>query len=249
MQSAAQGPRAEQVERIRHVASFADEYIRGLRSSWDPVILRASWWDAFRFWFAHCFYQGRLDTVSAMFEQRALGVIDAALASTQIDALRTLTQGGLVEDGPLDGQLKTAGLPKRYDRLMVIESLNFVSGLPDANIVAYSLEHITGGQMDELFDELDALPSVGEKVVSFYLRDLDFLFDLAAYIPEQGYLSMQPIDTWVSAIAGRIGIIATKENSRVNRRRIVNACQQAGVNPNRFNVGAWWVGSRGIEII
>jgi hypothetical protein len=60
---------------------------------------------------------------------------------------------------------------------------------------------------------------------------------------------MQPIDTWVGEIAVRIGIIATKENSRANRRHIVNACQRVGVNPNRFNVSAWWVGSRGIEVV
>jgi hypothetical protein len=180
MQSVALGPQDEQSERIRRVASFADEYIRGLRSSWHPALLRTSWWDALRFWFGRSFYQGRLDKVSVMFERRALSVIEESLGSTQIDALRALTQGGLVEGDPFDEGLKTAGLPKRYDRLMVIDSLNFVSRLPNANIVAYSLERITAGHMEDLFDELDALRSVGEKIVSFYLRDLDFLFDLAA---------------------------------------------------------------------
>jgi hypothetical protein len=238
----------DQVERIQQVASFADAYIREHLSAWDPASLRTNWWDALRFWFGHSFYQGRSDAVSSMFEQRAIGVIEEALGSTELHALRTLTRDGLVEGGSFDERLKTASVPKRLDRLMVMASLTFASSLPDGNIIAYSLARITAGEMDDHFDEFDALPSIGEKVASFYLRDLDFLFDLAEYIPEGGHLLMQPIDTWVAQLAVRMGIIATKENTPGNRRRIVKACRQAGVDPNRFNVGAWWVGTQRIEI-
>lgn len=247
--SHATDPDNEEAERIRRVASFADEYIdQLLESRWNPATLPANWWQALLFWFSHSFYQGRRDDVSGMFEQRALGVIEDTLGATDLAALKSLARSGLVEGGAFDERLRKAGVPKRFDRLMVMASLKLASELSDGNLVSYSLGRIAAGDLEDHYHELMELPSVGPKISSFYLRDLDLMFDLSDHISESGYLSMQPIDVWVGRLASTMGIASTYENTHRNRRQIVRACLRAGVDPNRFNVGAWWIGTRGIPI-
>ncbi|MEO0010177.1 MAG: hypothetical protein ABIK51_06640, partial [candidate division WOR-3 bacterium] len=57
------------------------------------------------------------------------------------------------------------------------------------------------------------------------------------------YWRMQPVDTWIKFTATQIGL-CQEANSKIEAaREICNGCIAAGVNPLRFNAGAWYFGA------
>jgi hypothetical protein len=231
----------DQCRQIRHVASFSQGYISTHLGQWDPERLRSDWWTALQFFFSHSFYQGRRDSLSLRFERAATEALSESLdPSSNSERLHSVC---LDEGSTLDADLQNAGLTKRMDRLMVLSTLAFIRELPQANIVAWSLDEIEQGAVYTVYRELDSIKSVGDKIISFFLRDLDFLFNLAPQLDGDEVL-MQPVDTWVRQISESIGIVQPGDSDHHMKRSIVIACNEADVSPNRYNVGAWCVGAR-----
>lgn len=230
---------------IRAVAAYADAYVNELGDRWSrPQRLMDDWWLALRFWFGHSFYQGRSDVLSSQFESRATNVLDGAL--------KIGTRSGphlghvLTEGGSLDQRLLDGGVTKRNDRRLVLSTLALIRDLPQNNIVTWSLNEIQSGNILRVYQRIDAVVSVGDKITSFYLRDLDLIYDLRGALTPAAYLLTQPIDVWVARVSKELGILPDEETSWVNRMMIVESCGYADVDPNRYNVGAWWVGTRGL---
>lgn len=234
----------KQAARIRWVAGKSDSYVRDLRAHSATSVLTADWWMAMRFWFSHAFYQGRSDKVSKKFEDAALKVLDGVIGP-QHD-LERLAGLDLSAGGQLEIALQAGGLPKGGDRHLVAGSLALARDLPQGNITKWSVEAIHNGDIDSVYIRLDEIRSIGDKIITFYLRDLDFLFDF--HLDAADFILLQPIDTWVRQLSEKIGLVSPSEAEYWVKRAVVKACLAAGVKPSLYNVGAWWVGSHGLQL-
>lgn len=137
---------------------------------------------------------------------------------------------------------------------MVIDTLEFISRLPDKNIARYSVEMIKNNKLDKLWYGLqkskskEGIRSVGKKIASLYLRDLVVILRLEQEVSYSHQIFLQPVDTWVKQIANKIGIEET-ENEMKLRRTVVERCEEIRQSAIRFNEGAWYIGSHSLEIL
>jgi hypothetical protein len=232
-----------QIRQIQRVAGHSAYYVKDLKTQW-PSTVKDDWRMATRFWFDHAFYQGRSDKLSFKFEMKALQVLDEALGVPYDPG--GLSGIDLEADGALETALKSGGLPKLGDRRLVSGTLALIRELPDKNLVGWSVDAVQEGNIDMVFRRLDDVPSVGDKIVTFFLRDLDFLFDF--HLDAADLILLQPIDTWVRKISARIGFVDEQDAEYWVKRGVVKACLAADAKPGLYNVGAWWVGSRGLQL-
>ena len=63
-----------------------------------------------------------------------------------------------------------------------------------------------------------------------------------------GAEAVQPIDTWVCQICEAVGIAADGDDLPSVRRKLLAACDSAGVPASVFNTGAWYLGTHSLEI-
>lgn len=229
----------------KKIASYSKIYKRALLGRWDKEKLLTDWNSALLFFFGHSFYQGRRDALSERFEKRAEEVIQKNIKSIE-SALTSSDRDYFSEKSKLDTSLQEEGVNKRLDRLMVLSTLNFIKGIDKNNIVLYSLNT---EDLPNIFQQLLTIKSVGDKIASFYLRDLDFVFDIAkSLVNKEDYILMQPLDTWVRKISIQLGIVQNQKDTYWMKKAVVKFCLEANINPNDYNVGAWYVGSHKINV-
>ena len=95
-------------------------------------------------------------------------------------------------------------------------------------------------------DFLRRLNGIGPKLSAFILRDLHWLFKLwtdeLRDDPMKYYL-LQPIDRWVRRISELCWpSLDLRNNHDRAAKQIVKKCRESGVDPIRFNQGAWFIG-------
>jgi len=245
---------------VRAVAGFGERYHAEYLADWvkREAQLRSDWWEALRFWFDRSFYQGRQDVVSEKMEKRALEALSEQLGDSNAARSRVLREilasGWLSGDrwenrnNPLQLVLRKHGVNKRYDRLLVIGTLGLTSELQKLNIAEWAGREVRAGRLSKVYRRLDQLPSVGDKIGSFFLRDLVDVLDLRAYVKRADRLLLQPVDTWVRQVARKIGIRTGEGDLTGMRKAVVAACDDADADPIRFNQGAWYLGSHSLDI-
>ena len=246
--------------RLRKIAQLSSRYIREYLGSeiGQRDILKDDWYEALKFFYGRSFYQGRRDELSERFYRKALQGLDGCLGKSPEEreiSLRKLEREGWLRSGkandpnPLQGILKKYGVNKNGDRRMVISSLNFISSLPDLNIVNHALAMIKGGEVDQAYEEIDGIYSVGDKVTSFFLRDLVTVFDLEPLIMEERYVYLQPVDIWVQRVGQQIGLIDRTSPPKQMKLAIIDRCLEHRVSPVAFNQGAWYLGAHSLELL
>lgn len=173
---------------------------------------------------------------------------DPQLKDQEFDRLRQQGWHRLQED--LKEVVGKGKVGRGRDIELVIGTLEFISHIPDKNIVNHSVCRIEKGELKELWKSLQkfesgtGIKSVGEKTASLFLRDLVTLLDLEPKISE-GWECLQPIDTWVRKVCEKVGI----EEKRNLRKSIVDVCNSQGVSPVKFNMGAWYVGYHALDVL
>lgn len=107
----------------------------------------------------------------------------------------------------------------------------------ESNILSYAQECVRQGTIPKAFDFLISIRGIGEKIASFFLRDVKELLlkeGVNVQIDEAIRWQLQPIDIWVKRtielIAGR-----PMENRETARFIIGNSA-----NPERVNMGIWY---------
>ncbi len=241
--------------------------------SWET--LRTDWWTALLFFLNRAFYQGRSDSVSSAFREatnKALAELLPAQMSTVERADRVLEwhkaqwlcrANWSHQDNPvrraldqkyvieLEGSRRSYATGKARDREMVLDILRFICEHPAGsgrvlNIAAYAAALIEEGETSTIYGELDDIWQVGPKITAFFLRDLVAVLNLQSRLTSADYRFLQPIDTWIERIARRLNIQAGPEGLAA---AIVNKCQQEGVDPIRFNQGAWYLGAHSFDVV
>jgi len=151
----------------------------------------------------------------------------------------------------LDGTTRRSGTGKGRDREMVLDTFRFICEHPCAegqllNIAAYSAERIEAGATATIYRELDGIRQIGPKIAAVFLRDTVAVLNLQQHLGAEHFRLLQPVDTWVRQIAGRLNIEPGQHGLAA---ALAQACQEAGVDPIRFNQGAWYLGAHSFDLL
>lgn len=197
--------------------------------------------DALTFFYGKVFMRGRKDTISVVFMNRTLEVLQKYTSIHEIDLAN------------FEDRLVLQRVNNRHDRRMVMESIRFIcDNLKDYgyNIFNWLVDVIRTNHSAEGFHALTGIHAIGDKLASFYLRDVALMSDLEPTIQPESYKYFQPIDTWVKQVTDVIGITeSTDRKLPVIKDKIIACCLEAKVSPLLFNAGAWMVGANAFRLI
>lgn len=116
----------------------------------------------------------------------------------------------------------------------------------EPNIISLLSKHSIEGASRILREEIKG---IGPKISALFLRDLQECYNF--WNPnESNYYLLQPVDRWVGRMAEECwpAFIWSKKDHDRDAKEITRLCIQSGVNPIRFNMGAWFVGSHYYEL-
>lgn len=117
---------------------------------------------------------------------------------------------------------------------------------PVTNIAVFVRDKIECGKTKEAHDFIKSIRGVGEKIASFYLRDIVWLAKIDETKISGAHLHLlQPMDTWLEqALQILEPNIRDKEKLEDKQKKIVDMCREANVSACAFNQGAWFFGSQ-----
>lgn len=126
-----------------------------------------------------------------------------------------------------------------------------------SNIAIYIRDLISNGNTDKAYDFIKSICGIGEKISSFYLRDIVYLTSLDEKNISDLHL-LQPIDTWIEqtlkiifASNEELSIELSEYDIKTNtkyrkkyQKLIVDLSKKSGISSISFNQGAWVLGSQ-----
>lgn len=197
--------------------------------------------DALTFFYSKAFMRGRNDTLSVVFMNRTIEVLQEYRSIHDIDLAN------------LENKLALQLVNNPNDRRMVLESIRFIrNNLKDYdyNIFGWSVDAIRTDRSAEAYKELTSIYEIGDKLATLYLRDVTLVSDLEPTIRPESYIYFQPIDTWVKQVADAIDITETTDRKLpVVKEKIIACCLEARVSPILFNAGAWMIGANAFRLL
>lgn len=227
---------------ISYGQRYADDNIAEYKLKRDA--LRSNHWQALDYLFSKVFYQGRRDSISTKVRKQATNVL-SKYPEIQQGIWTDKTIQAIIEE------LKTCIGPgyvgKGGDIKMVEGILRYLMAIEDRNIVKHSITIIETKGLQTMYDELKTLYQVGDKIASFYLRDLIQIFDLNCTTEDAQYL--QPIDTWVRKIALKLGISKEEDTDPAIVQAITLLCAECGQSYLMFNQGIWYLGANSFDLL
>jgi hypothetical protein len=233
-----------QVHKLKSIehygTAYIQQYLADARNRHDAITDDPM--AALTFFYSKAFNRGRRDSISTNFKNLTLGVL------AQYQTLRD------IDLGSLDAQLWSAGVNNRHDRRMVYESIGFVrDDLQEysGNIFNWAVDSILNGRSAEAYTALTGIHAIGDKLATFYLRDVTLLENMEGSIGAEDYGYFQPVDAWVERVAGSLEIIGDNDRGRIwaIKNKIIRACLDADVSPLLFNAGSWLVGAHAYTLL
>lgn len=228
---------------IQKISGFSDRYMN-LNEMQDQIADKNKvlnmWEEAMKFFFKKSFYRGRRDELSRKYMNLAFDVLSECKLSENYDKL------------VLDEKLKSKGVNNEMDRKMVIETIDLVFTLPQKyknNIVQFSISEIKKNKINDVYKSLDSIHGVGDKIASFYLRDVILIYQLENYLSNYDYKYCQPIDTWIRKLGQGLGISSKRTSDSDLKTTIIEECKKAKVSPVSFNAGAWIFAAKSFDIL
>lgn len=240
------------VEIIKKIVGYGDRYTEiYLTDVFDKELMIKDWWSGLQFFLSRSFYQGRSDIVSSQVEQEAMDSIKEFIKRNNGDPTSLINSNNFPSiENAISQVIGKGKIGRGRDIKMVISILQFVSKLDEKNIIKYSISKIKSGNVENHFEELDDIFSIGPKIAAFYLRDLVLMYSLDSFINRKDLVYLQPIDTWVRKVAHKVGIINNiDEEEIIIREKIVKACLDLNIPSIKFNQGAWFLGYNSFDII
>lgn len=222
-----------------------------LTVKWDLNEILNNWWSETCFFLSFTFYQARRDKLSGRVEQTALKELKKYFTGKKNELKELIMQDLKPLRLSLAQVIGRGKIGKGRDIEMILSALNYIYKIPENKIVSYSIEKVKKKYTSNLFKELkENIHQVGNKVSSFYLRDLITIFSLDKYLLKDDYVFLMPIDTQVKKFALKTRIITNEKEKDANiRQKIVDYCIKFKVNPLRFNQGAWFLGAHCFDIL
>lgn len=226
---------------LRIANEYGNRYIKEImcKDECSPELLSNDWFLALRFWFHKSFARGRKDSISITFMNRTIQAIE------KMDKNKLFN----IPSKEIEYNLSSNGVNNHIDREMVIQTINYVKGLKDRNIIAYSVSKIKRDQTESIFNELQSIYGIGPKLAGLFLRDVCFLYDIEPRDKNQ-LICLQPVDTWVRKVTIALNIPKCTSKTTINGviEPVVDFCMENKMSPLLFNAGAWYVGARSFEL-
>ena len=111
------------------------------------------------------------------------------------------------------------------------------------NIAIHVRDYISKDDTQRAYNFMKSIRGIGEKISSFYLRDIVYLAGLDEKNISDLYL-LQPIDTWLEQTLKILFKSDVPQKLKEKQTRIVDLCKESGVSSISFNQGAWVLGSQ-----
>jgi hypothetical protein len=141
---------------------------------------------------------------------------------------------------------KTISLQNDADLLMVLDTLNFMSESFDkTNLYKFFYGLVKKDKIDIAYSELNKLSGVGDKISTFFLRDIAIMNNYDIAVNNMKYVF--PVDTWVAQIAG---LLADKKFSAEKPDEIKKYFFQNFPDNNLplIAAGIWFLGFNSLRI-
>ncbi len=110
-------------------------------------------------------------------------------------------------------------------------------------IIGYAKTQIEQRRIKDAFQRIIGVNGVGEKIASFFLRDVASYYGLFEEVGQcENVLNrelLQPVDIWIGRISEISSVPKPKKDAEA-RRNIVTKSLEYGVLPESFNQGAWY---------
>lgn len=240
---------------VRCADKYYEENLR-FYESLKPT-LTTDWWEAFDFFINQLCYQGRSDSMSEKVYKAAKGVLlphfENEDRDLKYDAFKQQGWGGLRAE--LEKEIGSGKVGKGRDVKMVISALKFMGGLPNHNIVTYSIKEIQEGRLVDHYRELQAAKSangitqVGPKVAAVYLQNLVSLFNLENFVDAESAFALVPVDTWVHQVAKKLEIADENTSKETIQHKLAEMCMENEIPAVRFNQGAYYIGVHAFDLL
>lgn len=219
---------------------YVQEYLASAKDRHNAIITDPL--AALAFMHGKMFMRGRRDTVSVVFRDRTGKVLERYKTMQEIDL------------SELERELVAQRVNNRHDRRMIAESISFACRELqdyDCNVYTWAVDAVRSGRSGAAFAKLVSIHAIGDKLATFYLRDVALLEDIEASIHADAYAYFQPVDTWVERVALSLGLISPEDTGKrdVIKRKIISECLAADVSPLLFNAGAWMVGAHAYRLL
>ena len=124
----------------------------------------------------------------------------------------------------------------------LISLINFAWNIADDKSVAgWALDFIEENNIREAFNSLKRIRGIGNKIASFYLRDIYILSDLHDINLRKKHL-LHPIDVWTER-AARVLLDNPEATPRQCAQALIDLEQDLGLLTGVSNIGFWVFGS------
>jgi hypothetical protein len=199
-----------------------------------------------KFFFGKTFFQHFSDDVNYNFFQKTLKILDKSFGiGADWDFLLNPQSSFDAVMQDLADQLRDENIINARIRL-VVSTLQFVRDFYPQTIIGFLLDYINKNNVLETQEYLiRRIYGIGPKVSSFVLRDLVQVYDDVLINKGKDefwneYFALNPIDVHVKKAAEAMGIIHSKDVSRMETNiAIINFCRRSGCSPIDFNQGAY----------
>jgi hypothetical protein len=240
---------------VAYAEAYSEPFLKRYDADWLSRLL-TDWWAALDFFFGRICYQGRRDAISDRVYQAVIDSLAPSFAGDGRDERygRLRDQGWAPIEAALRSRLGKGKVGRGRDITTALSTLDFIGRIPNLNIVGYSIGRIRAGEIAAHYAELQrsrsetGIVGIGPKVAALYLRDMVLLYNLEDTVGADAAFCLQPIDVWVRRVALRYGVADEGASDAAIQQAIVATCQQHGLSPIRFNLGAWYVGYHGIDV-
>lgn len=110
-----------------------------------------------------------------------------------------------------------------------------------SNIASCTSDLVKKGETKEAHNFLKNIKGIGDKISSFYIRDICYFTGIPEKEIQDIYL-LQPIDTWLGQVVNIISN-GVKMSQKEQQKFIVGLCGNE-ISGIEFNQGAWFLGSQ-----
>ncbi len=247
---------------VRKIASFAELYQREIAETWAPGrdVLTGDWFKALNFFLCRVLlqvenglsltYYGTLDTALRNFFsgdlQSKTTMYEEAWHNQWIPHRDDWSICSEESNRLLDALREAKGLKKRHYE-MVLDVLRFLRGIPELNLVKYSIACIKDGKITGHHRELQEIRRVGSRPASSYLGDLLILYGMTP-TDTLSMATTQPMDRWVRSISCELGLIRLTDSDTSARAKILRECDKTRVPSSDYFAGARYLGTNSPQI-
>jgi hypothetical protein len=246
-----------QTSLVKAIVSYGKRYQQEELKSYHSDELANDWWLALAFFLNRASFQGRRDELSYRVYEHIRAVLEPMFSNDRDWHTYEMhrQQAWKAIKGELQQRIGKGKVGKARDIEMVLSALQFISNVPDNNIVAYSVQRIRRGDLVGHYWELQrssnrfGIVQVGPKIASFYLRDIVTLYQLESSVTEDALFYLHPVDVWVRKFFTKTGVVDDGADDSTIRRAIVTICNEHQCSAVEFNQGSWYVGYHAFDLL